>query len=520
MKSTESSPVPLARDGPSSNASNGPLRERFPIEKLADTLPAVTRSPVIPPIPPTPPPETDDMDWTPSAPQNIRPIRSVYQRDQPSALSGPLPFYGNLPPAPKPPAWNSRTGGWNKPVDQVVERNPFHRSPIQQQNQWQHKSETRDVDFKPPSFFPQSDYNSTNELNGLDDLFDRTLGIGPSDASKANWTQSRPRHDSDSGYAQGYFVYQFLRLGSLMGSMAAWTFSQNHQLLTGIHIEAFALGSASLIAGFSLLEALKRPLMQWNGMEILVYFTELIAVVTLGGHLPQASFERENFDRYGKLLLLFMTVQEFLGLLALYRATALPSEPQDPQPTSPFPAQPRSPKQESPHQRAIPWSPTESTASSPHGASSFASQSPAPPLSFSTSLGESSFSSALPPAPRYRLSSSQSLSSFPTSRNKNPHSFTMSALKESEPPSDYEQDSDGETVATTATNMTDATTRNIRYGRNPNLDYNTPFSPRRNELGPSIGGLSLEDQSTARRITRSQTQHGLRGRRYPNRAIR
>lgn len=516
MQSTETSPVPVARDGTSPNASNGPLPQRFPFEKLADTLPAVKP----PAVPPTPPPETDDMDWTPSAPQNIQPIRSVYQRDRPSALSGPLPFYGSLPAAPKPPAWNSRMGGWNKSIDQVVERNPFNRNPNQPQNQWQHKSATQDVVFKPPNFFPQSDYNSTNELNGLDDLFDRTLDIGPRDGSKGEWARSTPSQKSSSGYAQGHLIYQYLRLGSLMGSVAAWTFSQNRQLLTGIHIEAFALGSASLIAGFSLLEALKRPLLQWNGMEILVYFTELIAVIILGGHLPRAPLDRKYFDRYGKFLLLFMTVQEFLGLLALYRAAALPTAPQDPQPTSPFPPQPRSPNQESPRHRAIPWSPSESTASSAHGAPSFASPSPAPPLSFSTSVGESSFSSALPPAPQYRLPSSQNLNSFPTSYNKNPHSFTMSSLKASEPPSDYEQDSDGETVATTATTMTDATTRNIRYGRNPSLDYNSPFSPRRNELGPGIGGLSLDDRPTSRRITRSQTQQGLTGRRYLGRAIR
>lgn len=515
MHSGETSPASHTHLGKPPNATNS-SRSKFPIERLADALPSVTGSPA---VPPTPPPEADDMDWTPSTPQNLKPIRSVYQRDQPSVLNGPLPFHGNLPPAPTPPAWRYRRGASTRPVDQVVERNPFHRSPAPLQSQWQHKSSSQDVAFRPPNFFPQSDYNISNELNGLDDLFDRTLDMGSRNVTKTDWAQSA-HAQKPSGYAQGHLIYQYLRLGSLMGSVIAWTFSQDRQLLPGIHIEAFALGCASLIAGFSLLEALKKPLMQWNGMEILIYFTELGAVIILGGHLPQASFERKYFDRYGKLLLLFMIVQEFLGLLALYRATALPTGPHDHRAASPFSAQPGSPKQASPHQRALPWSPTESTASSTVQAPSFDSQSSAPPLSFATSIGSTGLSSALPPAQQYRLPLSQSVNSFSSRHNKGPHSFTMSSLKESEAPSDYEQDSDTETVATTATTLTDATTRNIRYGRTNTFDYNSPFSPRRNELGPGIGGLSLEDGLASRRVTRSQTQHGLTGRRYPDRAIR
>lgn len=517
ISSTRTSPVPDARDGLSPNPKNSSLHQRFPIERLADTLPSVTRAPAVPP--PTPPPETDDMDWTPSAPQDIQPVRSVHQRDQPSVLNGPLPFYGTLPAAPRPPAWNSRTGSWNRSLDQVVERNPFHQSPLQPQTQWQHKGTTQDVVFKPPNFFPQSDYNSSGDLNGLDEMFERTLGKEFPTASRK--TQSRSAQKSKPGTGQSHLVYQYLRLGSLISFLAAWTMSQNRSLLTGIHIETFALGSASLIAGFSLLEALKGPFIQWNGMEILVYITELVAVIILGGHLPRASFDREGFDRYGKLLLLFMTVQELLSLLALLRAGAPPAYSQSHQPTSPIPDPSASRTQSSPYHGAIPWSPTESSASSTYGAASFSSQPAAPPLSFSSSAGKASFSTALAPVQQYRLPTSRASNSLSTNPNhrKTPHSFTMSSLKASEPYSDYEQDSDNETVATTATTLTDATTRNIRYGPNHSLDYSSPFSPRRNDFG-GIGGLSLEDRPSSRRITRSQTQHGLSGSRYPGRSIR
>lgn len=512
MSSTRTSPVPDTRDHHSPNVTNASLHQRFPIERLADNIPSVTRSPAIPP--PTPPPETDDMDWTPSAPQDIQPIRSVHQRDQPSVLDGPLPFYGTLPAAPRPPAWNPRTGGWNKSLNQVAERNPFHRRPLQPSSQWQHKDTTQDVVFKPPNFFPQSDYNSSNDLNGLDEMFERTLGKEFSKGSRGK-ARSKSAQKSSSRSARSHFIYQYLRLGSLMGFLAAWKISQNRQVLTGIHIETFALGSASLIAGFSLLEALKRPFIQWNGMEILVYITELVAVIILGGHLPRAAFDREGFDRYGKLLLLFMTVQEFLALLALFRTDALPTGPQEQQQASPL----GSPIQSSPNHRAIPSFPTESTASSVPGPASFNSQTSAPPLSFSSSAGEASFSTALAPVPQYRLPTPRASNSLSTNYRKAPHSFTMSSLKASEPYSDYEQDSDNETVATTATTLTDATTRDIRYGQNHSLDYSSPFSPRRTDLG-GLGGLSLEDRPTSRRVTRSQTQHGLSGSRYPGRAIR
>lgn len=513
IRSTATSPVSADRDQRASttpNANHGPFSQRFPLEKLTSALPAVERSPV---IPPTPPPEADDMDWTPSAPQNIRPTVSVYQRNKPSVLDGPNPFYGNIPAAPQPPAWNLRTRTATKPNNQVVARNPFHRSPSQPPNQWQQKSTNPEAVFQAPKFFPKSDYDNST---GLETLFDRAFNMDPKDARKRDWDQSAPSQKSLPASARNYLVFQYLRLGLLLGTLAAWTFSQNHQLsFRGNYIEIGALGSASLIAGFALLEAVKGPLVHWNGMEILVYITEIGAAIHLGAHLPRASYNREYFDRYGKVLLMFMAVQEFLGLLAFYRAMFTPAAPQTQQPTRPV-----SPQQESPHRGAIAWSPTESTVSSP-GAPSFASQSSAPPLSFSSTAGASSFSSALPPAPHYRLSSSHTFSSFPTAtHNKNPHSFTMSSLKASEPPSDYEQDSDNETVATTATALTDATNHHIRYARSSNLDFNSPFSPRRSELGPGIGGLSLEDRPASRRMTRSQTQQGLTGRRHPGRAIR
>jgi hypothetical protein len=149
---------------------------------------------------------------------------------------------------------------------------------------------------------------------------------------------------------------------------------------------------------------------------------------------------------------------------------------------------------------------------------SFESQSSAPPLSFCATEPSSSFSSALPPVSNYGLSSSQTLPSFSSAQTpkRNPHSFTMESLRQSDPPSDYDQESDSETVATASTSGTNMTNRNIRYGYNPSLGHSSIFSPRRNALGSGMGGLSLDDNPTPRRMTRSQTQHGALGRAQPN----
>ncbi|KAJ5084392.1 hypothetical protein NUU61_008971 [Penicillium alfredii] len=515
LRSAESSPVSAARSKPTGlkpNPNMERIGHRFPIEKLGSPRPSPEQAPAIP----TPPPETDDMDWTPSTQQEIRPTVSVYQRNQPSVFDGPSPFHGALPPAPKPPAWNLRTQPSTKPLEQVVERNPFHQNPSQPPSQWQHKDTTSEPVFKPPKFFPMSDHDTST---GLETLFDRAFTIQTDDAPRNRWAQQEPSHSSYPRHAHNFLIIQYLRLGLLVVSISAWTLSQNHQLsIPGNYIEIGALGSASLLAGFALLEAAKRPLAQWNGMEILVYITELGAAVHLGAHLPMVSFEREYFDRYGKLLLIFMVAQEVLGLVAFYRVSTATSA--DGQSSARPASQHASPQPQPPQLDALALSPSE-PADSPFVPRSFGSQLSAPPLSFSSTAGTSSFSSALPSVPQnpqYRLSSSQSLNSLSSHQNRNPHSFTMKSLKESEPSSDYEQDSDSETVATTATTLTDATTRNIRYGRNPNLEHNPPFSPRRSELGPGIGGLSLEDRPAPRHMTRSQTQQGLMGRRFPSRA--
>lgn len=486
--------------------TNGGTREPFPIHRLSSPQSAVTRTSAFP----TPPPESDDMDWTPSRTHEIRPTVSVYQRDQPSGLDGTNPFYGSIPTVPKPPAWQLRTQPSTKPVEQVVERNPFHRSPTHSPTSWQHKSAGPQPVFKPPTFFPTSDHNS---FTGLETLFDRTFSIDPNNTPRRNEEQqSRPRASRPSRI-QSRVVFPLFRFLLLLFSIGAWTFSQKSMLpIHGNYIETFALGSASLIAGLAFLEVVKKPIPEWSGLELLVNITELIVAVHLGAHLPKRFNDREYFDRYGKLLLIFMAVQEVMALLAVYRTPATPAKSAgeaQPGPTSPL----GSPPYGRPQLEATVYSPTSSATTLSPTYNSFKH---APPSSFGLSTGLSNLSSATPSSSL----SAQSLNSYHP-HHRNPHSFTMQSLKESEP-SDYEQDSDSETVATNTTSWTNTTNRNIRLGHRPSTaQSNDPFfSPRRNQLTPGLGGLSLEDRPNSRRMTRSQTQQGLNGRGLTSRATR
>ncbi|KAL4881458.1 Ima1 N-terminal domain-containing protein [Aspergillus karnatakaensis] len=471
------------------------LTPRFPLDKLATPRTAQSERAI-----PTPPPEVDDMDWTPSIQHNFQPVSTVHQRDE--MLAGPTPFYGSLPPAPKPPSWNLRNKASQrqKPVGQIVERNPFHRAPAQASPAWGRDRDSSDTIFAPPKFFPATDHAST----GLESLFDRTFTIKSPENDEHTWQPQKQANTSPpsarSVSMQGRFVSQCVRLGLLLTSLVAWTLSQYKLIkVRGDYIEVASLGSASLLAGFALLESVKQPIIQWNGMELLVYVAELVAAVHLGGYLPGASLERHYFDRYGKLLLIFMAVQETLALVAAYGDVHRPrvSSAQDQ----------RTHRPSSPSETIVDDSPRSgmSRRSEYQSLASPSSAAP-PPLSFSSTAAGSSFLTHQP-EPQYQLPLSSYNNTFSNNRD---HGFSLKSLKSlnyQDPDisdASNDRDSDTETTMTTATATTNNTIKNIRYGRDSTVN-DTFFSPKRSELGPGFGGLSLDD-GTPRRMTRSQSQ--------------
>lgn len=473
------------------------------------------------------------MDWTPSLRQEIKPVFSVYQKEQRSVLDGPLPFTGALPPAPKPPSWQLRNPAPQKPIEQIVQPNPFHRTPIQNGNEWTHSRDGRgsDVFFAPPKFFPASDRGTT----GLETLFDQTFTIrSPEEENNEDWRRMSTTVPVAPSTTQVPLLFPYLRLGLLISSLFAWFLSETeHMSLPGDYIEVASLGSASLIAGFALLEILKRPMVQWNGMEILVSAAELIAAVHLGANLPGMSFERTYFDRYGKSLLVFMIAQEVLGLFSSRQNAQPVPGTQSQSASQPASSPPSSPQFQNTNfgtsfygevPNAVVRHDAYSFSNQPFSNQqfvnhSFSSQPSVPPLSFTAPT----LSPTLSSQPSF---TSHQSSYQPYGLGFNGHSsFLSNGVNDKDNDSDVTDplgpDSDTETIATTVTTASHHTAiRNMRLFRNDDTESNP--SPRR-ALGKGISGLSLDDNpNPLRRTTRSQTKQRMQGqtsgyRRYPQR---
>lgn len=463
----------------------------FPLEKLGTPRRESEKESAIL----TPPPDVDDMDWTPSVQHDIRPVNANH-RPQKSALSGPSPFYGSLPPAPQPPSWKLHNKPFQKPVEQVVERNPFHRSPVQS---WQSESDSSAPTFAQPKFFSPNDHDAST---GLESLFDQAFSIqSPGDEDERKWRRQREDQLSQPTDGDVPIFLQYLRLALLLASLAGWSLLQHDYIsVPGNYIEVASLGLASVVSGLGLLNVLKRPMAQWNGSEITLYVGELMAAILVGYNIPQVSLERNLFDKYGKILLMALVIQEGMSLAF---SGQLPETP----PTDVTRKQSERETRPDPSFNSI----------AAKSRSPSESQSSAPSLSFASTAPESSFSQPL--EPQYQ-SGFQQLGSQPSQGFNKNHSFTLNGLKsaESEAYESTGQESDTETTMTTATNVTGNTVRNIRYGRNaPGRE--PMYSPNRTDLGPGFGGLSLEDKPV--RMTRSRTQQQLGADRgYPTRRAR
>ena len=204
----------------------------FPIEKLATPRPAsptpesVLNKPGLDARPLTPPQvqDVDDMDWSPSYQQaEIRPTVSVQPRTP--TLMGPQPFYGRLPPAPKPPSWAFLNQPAQKPIQQVIERNPFHHNlahaaPASSQGSRRKEKQRNDAMFAPPRFFPASDYTAST---GLEAMFDRAFTIkSPEDEQEDN----RNRTAEGAGSTGNLRMLPSLSLALLLAAVFALVLSQ------------------------------------------------------------------------------------------------------------------------------------------------------------------------------------------------------------------------------------------------------------------------------------------------------
>lgn len=498
-------------------------RDQFSIEKF---LPVSERA--------------DEMDWTPTRQYDLRPSASVQPAQEKSVLDGMLPFYGSLPPAPTPPAWKARNPPAERPPAALSELNPFsHALPPQAHEYWK-PSSSSDINrqaepiFANPKFFPPSDYNSTT---GLESLFDRTFTIKSLEDEDGRAGKSAQSSDGQrrSAGLDRTFGFQFLRVLLLLMSGVSWLLSE-HGLISvaGNYIEVFSLSSVSLVSGFTLLEILKFPISQWNGMDILVCFAELAAAVHLGGNLPRVSIAREYFDRYGKLLLVFMIAQEALTMWSLYRERLDSSSAKTPaaanashrvfgslarERASPTVGSERQLESQSftSHTSVLEAAPRPDSARALARPSSQQSQpfNPYPTPSLSSQATMQPASQAGFASFNQSFSSTRSMFSAeqPTKMKKmqQGHHSGYSDASSNDGDNDGD-DSDAETAATTTTN---STVENIRNGWHPRAHIEPAATPAA-EPKPLFANLSLDDQPAPRVMTRSQTRQRLQAERYPS----
>jgi hypothetical protein len=288
--------------------------QAFPINNLAPR-----QTPTHGPFnPPTPPPEviddSDAMDWTPSQ-FSLQPNHSITRLVRQPAAPDPSPFHGQLPTAPNPPSWQLRNSSDQRASasqDATPKAPPFSSGLGASQSAQQNEAAS-DIAFAPPKFFPPSDFDKDT---GLEKLFDNAFSIEdePSDVQKTRWEMMMEQASRPIANTKPSKKSHILKCVLLSSSVAAWYFAEMRST-PGKHIEIISLGIACLVAGFSLLETLKKPRAHWSVLDIAFSLMQLVASAYLGGSIPRGSYKGRFFDKAGECLLSFMAAQEVMALV-------------------------------------------------------------------------------------------------------------------------------------------------------------------------------------------------------------
>ncbi|PGH27534.1 hypothetical protein AJ80_00775 [Polytolypa hystricis UAMH7299] len=474
--------------------------QRFPINSLAH-IPSSNPAPFyIPPTPPLDPvDDTDAMDWTPSQ-QSFQPKVTPRHLDSP-ALAGPSPFQGNLPAAPKPPSWQLRNPASQsaiKPIEQKL--NPFRNAPVLQptsnkREPAQAATEPEPV-MAPPRFFPPSDYATDT---GLESLFDKTFSIAeePTGIRKQRWPLRAKANNHGPAAGSASPFSRIFKTGLLAGCLVIWATAQFFEL-PGKSVETIVLGIAFLVAGFSLLGSLMRPMAMWSAMDIILPLLELVACAYLATHLNPSSYDRYVFDRAGKSLVAFMIGQEMINLRSFSFSPKRPAMKQD------------QPKQHSQRQQA-PSARLTVTAPAPKQTSNTAKS---PNTGISSTLDRHSFTSSsnlnyetrptLAPAPSFGAGSFRD-NNFNTQNSNGsvgvthpppfsaipypPHSPSFSSFG-----SAAMQDNPVPTISTTSISTTSYASSSTPEPPSPQKRAAVLASPLRGGSSQAISSLNLEDK--------------------------
>ncbi|EEH21921.1 hypothetical protein PABG_04132 [Paracoccidioides brasiliensis Pb03] len=513
-----------------------PSLQRFPINSLAPPRPLAQTS-CLPPFPKADvTDDSDAMDWIPSQqPLQINVTPKHVQSQEPR---GPLPFQGQLPPIPKPPAWRLRNPIQERPKAPEPKPNPFQNAPVLQPNLPSNQGSHMESVMAPPKYFPPSDFAAET---GLESLFDKAFSIrdDPVSVQKQPWSSESKQRARASARSSRILKCVLLAI-SISILLAAQAFQ-----LPGNSVGTAVLGISLLISGFSLLESLMRPLAVWSAVDIILSVVELAACICLAIYSPQGLYDRYKFETAGKCLVAFMAGQEMIALGSFFSRKAAPAQnsrkkqqtqsSQPPQPpnqtTCPQTQRCDDPLKKEPNlpsltnlsikQKSIRGTPANSnsnnnrtrntpnnpTPSNPHSTNTH-SASPA----YNNLASHSNDPTATHPAPYSAIPRPGHLSSSFSSFNSLPDSLRFT------PPS-----------ATTATTSTSCASEIASEPATPQRRYaysRSTLSPARQTPSSGIGGLSLDDdplpqcQPHSQSQSQSQSQSTTRTMRYALRSRR
>ncbi|EFQ98679.1 hypothetical protein MGYG_01700 [Nannizzia gypsea CBS 118893] len=322
------------QESQASEMGRQPVPQRFPIASLAPRRLATPE----PHVPPTPPrdlrrDDIDAMDWTPSRPSLKVPAKPVTQQTQ--TLSSSMLFQGQLPQVPKPPSWNLRNPVAEK-VEQIQKKpNPFHQAPVlqptrlsleddedgEEEEGQDHKPVRTNAVFAAPKFFPPGLTAET----GLENLFDQAFSIadGPGNAQQ---NQSGQVSINQRSAVSGNSPTHILRIILLSSCVVLWM-STKVYTEPAKSIESVVLGISFLVAAFSFLESLMKPMLVWNVTEILLSLFELVSCVYLAVVQARQLDSPVGLDNAGIYLVSFMMGHEMFGLGPLLSPYTNPTEP-------------------------------------------------------------------------------------------------------------------------------------------------------------------------------------------------
>ncbi|PGH07827.1 hypothetical protein GX51_01537 [Blastomyces parvus] len=339
-------------DSQTSFLGSEPGLHRFPVNKLAPAAsPAPDRY-----VPPSPQTETvddaDAMDWTPSQ-----------QSLQLNVTPKPIPVrQSQLPSAPKMPSLGSQNPSAVQSILKALGQkpNPFRNAPVLKPklsaSETSRAIPSPETIMAPPKFFPPSDFANDT---GLESLFDKTFSIRdePVDLQRQQWAL----RSGESPVRSSRILKCVLLSISIFLLLVAQVFG-----LPGNSVETAVLGISFLVAGFSLLESLMRPLAAWSAVDIILSVIELFACVYLAAYRHRGSYDEHKFHAAGKSLVAFMVGQEMMAFSFSPRKSEpsqqIPTEqpPQDETQLQP-PSQPTQHQPQAyvgPHKRATAFPPS------------------------------------------------------------------------------------------------------------------------------------------------------------------